>query len=166
VLNASAPHVAWPVIAAGDDTRPPGATGRSFDDAPHVRMLGRLSRAETAMWMGKAAIFALPARYEPFGLSVLEAALSGCALVLGDIPSLRELWGGAAWFVHPDDQQGLAAAINMLIAHPERRMTLSREALRRAAPLNLRRMSEAYLALYQRMIESAARPQTYRAAQA
>ncbi len=32
----------------------------------------------------------LPARYEPFGLSVLEAALSGCALVLGDIPSLRE----------------------------------------------------------------------------
>ena len=34
----------------------------------------------------------LPARYEPFGLSILEAALSGCALVLGDLPSLRELW--------------------------------------------------------------------------
>ena len=54
---------------------------------------------------GDASIFALPARYEPFGLSILEAALSGCALVLGDLPSLRELWTGAAMFVPPDDHK-------------------------------------------------------------
>jgi hypothetical protein len=45
----------------------------------------------------------LPARYEPFGLSVLEAALSGCALVPGDIASLRGNWDGVAEFVCPDD---------------------------------------------------------------
>ena len=44
----------------------------------------------------EAAIFARPARYEPFGLAILEAAQAGCALVLGDIPSLRELWADAA----------------------------------------------------------------------
>ena len=40
-----------------------------------------------------------PARYEPFGLGILEAATQGCALVLGDLPSLVELWKGAARFV-------------------------------------------------------------------
>ena len=64
-------------------------------------MLGRLSAGELADWYARAAIYALPARYEPFGLSALEAALSGCALVLGDIPSLREIWGDAALFVPP-----------------------------------------------------------------
>lgn len=165
VLNASAPTVAWPVVAAGDDTRPPGATGHVFDQASHVRMLGRLSRSETANWLGKAAIFALPARYEPFGLAVLEAALSGCALVLGDIPSLRELWDGAALFVHPDDPQGLASAINTLIADPVKRLALSRQAMQRAEPRNLRRMTETYVALYQRMLEQrVGRPQSHQAA--
>ncbi len=54
--------------------------------------VGRLGPEEMREQYARAAIFAHPARYEPFGLSVLEAALSGCALVLGDISSLRELW--------------------------------------------------------------------------
>ena len=63
--------------------------------------------------MAEASIYALPARYEPFGLSALEAALSGCALVLGDIPSLREIWGPAAIYVPADDKVGaLRAALD------------------------------------------------------
>jgi glycosyltransferase involved in cell wall biosynthesis len=34
-----------------------------------------------------------------------------CALVLGDVPNLRELWGDAALFVPPDDPNALAEAI-------------------------------------------------------
>ena len=60
-----------------------------------MRLLGSLSPRALAAWLARAAIYCLPARYEPFGLSVLEAALSGCALVLGDIPSLREIWDDA-----------------------------------------------------------------------
>ena len=73
--------------------------GQSVALAGCPRLLGELPRDELADWYARAPIYALPARYEPFGLSVLEAALSGCALVLGDIPSLREIWGGAALFV-------------------------------------------------------------------
>jgi len=36
--------------------------------------------------------------YEPFGLAPLEAALSRCAIVANDIPSLREVWGSAAMY--------------------------------------------------------------------
>ena len=61
--------------------------------------------------IARAAIYALPAHYEPFGLSILEAAMSGCALVLGDIPSLREIWGDAAVFVHPDNRDAVARCL-------------------------------------------------------
>lgn len=84
------------------------------DLAPAVA-LGELSAAELAAQRRRAAVFAAPARYEPFGLAVLEAALDGCALVLGDIPSLRELWDDAAQFVDPEDPVALAGAIGSLI---------------------------------------------------
>ena len=51
--------------------------------------------------MARTAVFVSPALYEPFGLAVLEAAQAGCALVLSDIPTFRELWDGVALFVAP-----------------------------------------------------------------
>src|SRR3546814_625675 len=89
-LAAIAPRLSWPVVAAGDARGPTGGTRA----AGGLRMLGPLDAGDLAGWMGRAAIFASPARYEPFGLAVLEAALSGCGLVLGDIPTFRELWDG------------------------------------------------------------------------
>src|SRR5207248_6075453 len=89
------------------------------------RPLGSLSPPHFADWLARAAIYALPARYEPFGLSVLEAAQAGCALVLGDIPSLRENWDGAAVFVSPDSPPELEAALAALIREPQRRDRLA-----------------------------------------
>ncbi|MBL8210467.1 MAG: glycosyltransferase family 4 protein, partial [Bryobacterales bacterium] len=80
-LAAVAPDLAWPVFAAGDS---------AAIHTENLRLLGRLEERQLAAWLGSSAIYALPALYEPFGLSVLEAGLAGCALVLGDIPSLRE----------------------------------------------------------------------------
>ena len=95
-----------------------------------------------------AAVYVLPARYEPFGLSVLEAAHSGCALVLGDIPSLREIWGDAAVFVPPDDTDALADAVTALIEAPERRDKLADAAWERALRFTPLRMAEDYLEAY------------------
>ncbi|MGZ3457048.1 MAG: glycosyltransferase family 4 protein, partial [Archangium sp.] len=95
VLETVAPRLDWPVLVAGDCQHPDGGEVR----ARYVRTLGRLPVRELAAYMGRASIYVLPARYEPFGLPALEAALAGCALVLGDIPSLREVWEGAAVFV-------------------------------------------------------------------
>src|SRR5690606_8377688 len=98
-LDAVATELPWPVYVAGSTEHPDGGNA-AFDS---VETLGVLSRAEMKHWLGRASIYVLPARYEPFGLSALEAALSGCALVLGDIPSLREVWGPAATYVDPAD---------------------------------------------------------------
>ncbi|WNG21077.1 glycosyltransferase family 4 protein [Cystobacter fuscus] len=136
-LEAIAPRLSVPVRIAGQAPR-----------TIQAESLGVLSEEELAGWMSRAAVFALPARYEPFGLSVLEAALAGCALVLGDLPSLREVWGDAALFVHPDDVEGLAQALRWLMSHPTERECRAHRARTRALTFSPRRMAEAYLELY------------------
>ncbi len=116
-----------------------------------------LPQAELRSRMARAAIYALPARYEPFGLSVLEAAAAGCALVLGDIASLRETWAGAALFVPPDDEAALGEALRRLIAAPAERARLAERALRRARALTAAAMAERTLGLYRSLRRPALR---------
>ncbi|HYC31837.1 MAG TPA: glycosyltransferase family 4 protein [Gemmatimonadales bacterium] len=148
-LDRAAAGLSWPVFAAGDD-RPPGRSQPLVLE--HLRTLGRLPGPEVARWLSRAAVFALPARYEPFGLSALEAALSGCVLVLGDIPSLRETWDGVALFVPPDDDRTLRLALDALIDDPALRHMLAMRARRRALGLTAERMGRRYLELYGRLL--------------
>jgi len=140
-LARIAPHLSWPVYLAGEC----GGAGSEFKDC---HLLGTLPQHKLAQWYSRAAIYALPARYEPFGLSALEAALSGCALVLGDIPSLREIWGEAAIFVPPGDAAALHKAITLLIDDPEKRERISRAARTRAGNYRSSRMAAEYQAAY------------------
>jgi glycosyltransferase involved in cell wall biosynthesis len=114
-----------------------------------------LSPSDLASWLARAAIYALPARYEPFGLSALEAALSGCALVLGDISSLRENWDGAAVFVPPDDHNRLEAALRRLMEHGEQRESFALLAANRAREFTQSRMVSDYLNVYSIAFENA-----------
>lgn len=148
-VAACAAALPWPVCLAGETHHPDGGAPPGL---PGVRLLGPLAAEELRLWYGRAAIYALPARYEPFGLSVLEAALSGCALVLGDIPSLRELWDRAALFVPPGDHAALAAALATLTADPARRRHLARRALLRAARYPLAATVAAYRDLYAQLL--------------
>jgi glycogen(starch) synthase len=142
-LARVAPRLPWPVRVAGDRTAPEGETQR----LESLHSLGRLAPPELAAWLGRAAIYALPARYEPFGLSVLEAALAGCALVLGDVESLRELWEGCALFV-PADDDALEEAVDRLIRDAAQRRRLARQARRRALEFTPERMVAGYLQAY------------------
>jgi glycosyltransferase involved in cell wall biosynthesis len=146
-LECVAPDLPWPVKVAGAYKQPDGGTV-----VPEgVQCLGELSREALAREYATAAIYALPARYEPFGLSVLEAALSGCALVLGDIPSLREIWGDAAAYVAPDDHAALRATLQRLVAQPAERTRLARAALARARHFTPARKCDGYLDAYARL---------------
>jgi glycosyltransferase involved in cell wall biosynthesis len=141
-LMKLAPSLSWPIYAAGDYDGP-GA-------------LGMLSQEELAGWYSRAAVYALPARYEPFGLTILEAALSGCALVLGDIPTLRHLWSNAALFVPPDNSSALQRALESLMFDRNLRWNLARNAARRALRFTPDAMVRRYLNLYRSSVRSQA----------
>jgi glycogen synthase len=139
VLDAAAAQIAWPVEVAG----PAEGAG-----ARHARLLGPVARDDLRARMARAAVFAHPARYEPFGLVVAEAAAAGCALVLGDIPSLRELWDGAAVFVAPGDADALAGTLDRVAQDEALRERLAAAARERAARYDAATMAAAYLRLY------------------
>jgi len=143
-LDRVAGGLDWPVLVAGDAAHPDGGEARP----EHVRMLGRLRPDALAATMARAAVYALPARYEPFGLSALEAGLCGCALVLGDIPSLREVWGDAAVFVAPDDPDRLREELRRLIADAEHRGRMAARARARALTYTPERMADSYARIY------------------
>jgi glycogen(starch) synthase len=139
-----ASELPWPVYAAGECKHPDGKT----ITLKNVQSLGWLSAPALVPWYGRASIYVLPARYEPFGLSVLEAGLSGCALVLGDIPSLRGIWEEAAMFVPPNDRMALKSALIELMSHPQLRHELGARARRRALEFSPSRMAAGYLSAY------------------
>jgi glycogen synthase len=86
--------------------------------AANVELLGPKSQPELRELFASAGIYAATSRYEPFGLSPLEAALSKCALVMNDIAVFHELWGDSALFFTYNDPLSLAEAIRELQQNP------------------------------------------------
>lgn len=152
VLDAAAARLDAPVYAAGPLESP---TGEQVT-LPHLTLLGRLGEHEVADWMARAGIFVSTALYEPFGLSVLEAAQAGCALVLSDMPTFRELWGGAALFVSPRDPEALAATLETLLDEPARAEALGQAVRERAGAYTVEAMGRGMLGLYRTLTHAEA----------
>jgi glycosyltransferase involved in cell wall biosynthesis len=144
-VDAAASRVPVPVCAAGPISGPNGTTIA----CTNLRLLGALNEAAMATEYASAAVFVSVARYEPFGLAVLEAAQAGCALVLSDIPTFRELWDCAAIFVDPDDPAALADVLRSLTRLPARCAHLGELARQRAASFTVEAMVESTLAIHQ-----------------
>ena len=130
-IERVAPRLPWPVRVAGAD--------------------GPVPAREVEELVARAAVFVAPARYEPFGLAALEAGTAGCALVLGDVPSLREVWGDAALFVPPGDDEALHAALARVIADDRLRAGLGARARERAARYTPEATARRYRGVYARL---------------
>lgn len=148
-LDRIACSLPWPVFAAGQND----CHMRTMEPE-NIYCLGVLSESRLSDWYSRASIFALPARYEPFGLSALEAGLSGCALVLGDITSLREVWGDAAIFVKPDETETLKNVLIYLIKDKKTRMEMGSRARARALEFSPARMASEYMKAYGELLSS------------
>src|SRR5215217_1733055 len=146
-----ASELPWPVLIAGEFQHP-DQPSQENSAAKQCRWLGSMSESQLQPWFAAASIYALPALYEPFGYTPLEAALSGCALVLGDIESLREIWNDAALFVDPTDGKALKQELRALIDDPRRRNEMSQRAHERALEFTSARMARNYFAAYEELL--------------
>lgn len=144
LLDRIAPRLEAPILVAGPLAAPHGGCAHF----PKLWHLGALDSDAMANCLATAGIFVSPARYEPFGLAVLEAAQSGCALVLSDIGSFREIWGDAADYVAPDDEEGFIRALHALLADPALRARRGAAARKRANAYTDDAMVENMLDLY------------------
>lgn len=154
MFDAAAARLSVPVQAAGPLEGPNGtrATLR------HVDALGALSDTRLAGLLAAKPIYASAALYEPFGLSVLEAAQAGCALVLSDIATHREMWSGAAIFVEACDDRAFATAIQDLIDDPDEREQLGKLAAARSTHYTPARMALGMAEIYRRLAYDSSAP--------
>jgi len=154
MLQQIAPRLNWEMRVSGSDRGPEN----SIAAVKSVRFLGMLPYAGLLEQMAHASVFVHPSLYEPFGLSVLEAARRNCCLVLSDIPSLRELWEGAAIFVDPRNPDRWISELNSLTNDPERRQALGERACSHAARYSGRVAISEYRQVYESALSSRHRP--------
>lgn len=157
-LDRAAALIEGPVVAAGALAGPNGTKVRFAN----LRCIGQVPDAMIAGWLSGAPVFVSMARYEPFGLVVLEAAQAGCPLILGDTPVFRELWDGAAAFVPCGDEHRLAGIVNAILRDPAGRARLGAAARMRASRYAADRMAREMASIY-RTLASGLRPPPSRA---
>lgn len=117
----------------------------------NVFLIGPLHGKKLCDWLSSASVYVLPAKYEPFGYSFVDAALSKCALIGGNITSLREIWGNAMNYV--ENKNELVTAVNRLMENMDERYLLGQKAYETALEnYTLIKMVRKYYQLYRRLM--------------
>ncbi|ODN70112.1 glycosyltransferase family 4 protein [Methylobrevis pamukkalensis] len=153
VIDRAAARLKWETRLAGETAGPHGGQVT----IEHARGLGPLPHTEVLDLAQRAAIAVSPSIYEPFGLVALECARACTPLVLADIPTYRELWGGAALFFAPHDASELARVIGRLIGDPALREEMGACANARSRSFSLQAQADAMAAVHARIAGPAAR---------
>jgi glycogen synthase len=99
-------------------------------------------------------IYLATSQYEPFGLALLEAALSRCAIIASDIPSFREIWGNNAVYFRNNDPESLESELQRLAADRDRCLTYGKLAYDHAIKhYRAEAMVKNYLNAYGRLVQ-------------
>jgi glycosyltransferase involved in cell wall biosynthesis len=152
MLDRVAARLPVPFRAAGAVVGPHGERA----DIAYLKVLGQLGPDGLARELAARPIFVSAARFEPFGLAVLEAAQAGCPLILSNIDTFRELWTGAALLVE-EDEEAYVAAITRVRADAGLRAHLSEAARLRAQRYTPAATAGAMAALYAGLVTPSAK---------
>ncbi|HET8892603.1 MAG TPA: glycosyltransferase family 4 protein [Gaiellaceae bacterium] len=145
-LPALPEDVVLVVLGEGPERAALETLARDLGVAGRVFLPGRVP--DVAAWLRRADAYVQPARWEGFGLAVLEAMLAGLPVAASNISSLPELVvdGTTGLLVPPDDPDALGLAIRELLERPE----LGAAARERArSDFSVARMADRTLAVYE-----------------
>ncbi len=137
----------FPILIAGEQRFGDAAEAGSGN----LTFLGSLTQDEVLKLFCESSLYLAPSRYEPFGLAPLEAAQCGCALLLYDLPSFREIWGDAAlYFCNAASLSHLLETLSTDAIHE-----LQERSAVRARQLTATHMADQYESLYRDLLTSA-----------
>lgn len=114
-----------------------------------VRRLGYVADNVVPALLRSARVVAYPSHEEGFGLPALEALACGAPLVTTSGTVMAEVAGGAAWTVTAGDPEGLAAAIEDILAAGDTELSRRRaEGIERAAVFTWERTAASHVVAY------------------
>ncbi len=140
---------------SGRDRADFDALVRELGIAAVIETPGRVSESEKIRLLRSSWVLTLPARYEGFGIPLVEAMLVGTPVVTTNVPACNEIVrdGETGIAVEPDDPSALAAALIRLLGDAALRTRLAREAAHDATErYEARVVARQFEALYASLI--------------
>jgi phosphatidyl-myo-inositol alpha-mannosyltransferase len=135
----------------GDGPQTAELTARYGDD-PRIEWLGRISDEERATRMRGCTVYCSPSlRGESFGMVLLEAMASGCALVASDLDGHRNVAtdGVDALLAPVGDPAALAKVLRSVLDDDALRAELVAGGRRRAEELSMVHLAQRYVEIYE-----------------
>ena len=160
VAVAALPRIAGAVLVVlgeGPERAALEERARTLGVADRVFILGRAG--DVVPWLRRAEVFVHPARWEGFGLVLLEAMLASLPVVASRVSAVPEIVAHAetGLLVEPDDPVALAAAVTRLLDDPALRRRLGEAGLARArSEFSVEKMARRTLDVYSNALRTTA----------
>jgi len=127
-----------------------------LEDPRSVLLAGYVPDDDLPALITGSAAYVLASFYEGFGLPILEAMACGAPVVTSSTSSMPELGGDAAAYFDPYDTQSMVAAIERVLRDEDLRTQMQETGFVQAARFSWQRAACETLAVYQRLLSSAA----------
>ena len=147
------PNVQFLVAGEGSSLETMERLADALGVKDRVRFLGRISQENLPRVYAACDLFVLPSvsRLEAFGIVALEAMATGKAVVVTDIPGVREVIedGREGVLADPVNPQDLAEKMRVLVENPAMRQEMGRRGREKVlASFTTERIADRVLAVY------------------
>lgn len=114
----------------------------------------RVSEGELRWLYEHCQAYVFPSLSEGFGLPGLEAMAHGAPVVSSSATCLPEIYGDAAMYFDPHDQQSMASAISEVLSNQKLRESLINAGKKQLKQYSWGKTAEETLAIYQRILKN------------
>jgi phosphatidyl-myo-inositol alpha-mannosyltransferase len=141
---------AWPYVREHHPSARLRVVGASRDtEIAGVEFLGRVPEETKISVLATSGIAVAPnTGGESFGIVIVEAMASGCAVIASALPAFISVLGGTGELVEVGDADGLAGRIVTMLDDEERRSSKARAAMDRARLYDVDTVARSYLDAY------------------
>lgn len=109
---------------------------------------GYVSNEELVWLYRNAFAFMYVSFYEGFGLPILEAMSTGCAVICSNVTSMPEVGGDAVEYCNPYDTESIVNAIENVVLNEDRKKELENKAKKQAAKFSYNKAAKQTLEVY------------------
>ena len=153
-LRVRLPDAVLYLVGEGPDRAAMEQLAAQLGVTQHARFVGFV--ADPRGYLAQADVFVLASHNEPGGLVLCEAREHGCAIVATNVGRNPEMLdgGAAGLLVPPHDPASLAGALEKLLTDRDAHARLAARALEDLHKFSVQRVSDGYLAIYERTLAS------------
>ncbi len=145
---------AWPLVLNRHPAAVLTVVGTERAHRSGVRFLGVVPESVKRQVLAESSILVAPnLGGESFGIVLVEAMASGCAVVASRLDAFVKVAGGAARFVEPGDARALADGVVALLDSPLEQARLTKAADRMVMSYDRSTVLNSYLKAYRDAVE-------------